>query len=401
MSIGMLSLVSPLHTDEIINRNLGDFVENLQNLLGEPIIHVSPENTGDFDLTIIFVKTGGVEGRFKEIFTSIKEPYILLATGFHNSLAASIEILTFIQQRGLRGEIIHGDTRIVTERILTLSKIARALRIMKETRLGIIGKPSDWLISGVIDPWKIKKTLGIELVHISMEEFMNEIGKHHPKAFPFKEAIMDSGFDPAQIEKALLNYAALEYIVEKYGLIGLTLRCFDMLEMARSTGCLALSLLNSEGIVAGCEGDVPSLLSMVIMNYLTAEPVFMANPSRIDVKNGTVLFSHCTIPLSMVSKWLPATHFESGIGMALQGTLDMERGTIFKVSSELDDFFVSGFDLIKHENESDLCRTQLMTRLDSDVRYFLKRPLGNHHLICRGDYSGLIREAMEHLGLCV
>jgi L-fucose isomerase-like protein len=399
MSIGLCSLISPLHKKEVIDETDRKYLEHLGSSLGEVLVESSPESSKDHDMTIIHVRSGGVEGRFKEIFRSLKEPYLLLAGDLHNSLPASLEILTFVQKQGLRGEILHGDAPSVAERLRVLLKVARALKRMKGTRLGLLGEPSDWLIASAVEPKEVRKKLGIELVPVSMEEFIAEIGNHEAGAISIKEALYHSGFDAAEIDKALLNFAALCSIVSKYELQGLTVRCFDLLGNAASTGCLALSLLNSEGIIAGCEGDVPSLLSMVILNYLTGEPVFMANPSRLNVNENTVLLAHCTVPLSMVEGWSLDTHFESGIGLALCGSLGRGRGTLFKISSDLSRYFVSPLDMVEHRAESHLCRTQVMARLESDVSYFVQKPLGNHHLLCKGDHAAVIREAMDLWGM--
>ena len=40
-------------------------------------------------------------------------------------------------------------------------------------------------------------------------------------------------------------------------------RCFDLVTDLRTTGCLALSWLLDQGVVAGCEGDIPATLTMV------------------------------------------------------------------------------------------------------------------------------------------
>ena len=45
---------------------------------------------------------------------------------------------------------------------------------------------------------------------------------------------------------------------------------FDIVKTCGTTSCLALALLNDEGIVAGCEGDMQTLLSMFLAS--TAMP---------------------------------------------------------------------------------------------------------------------------------
>jgi L-fucose isomerase-like protein len=399
MSIGLCSLVSPIHREEVIDETFSGYLEQLSSLIGEPLVESPPESSREHDLTLIVIKSGGVEGKFKEIFRGLREPYILLAGDKHNSLPASLEILAFVKQRGLRGEILHGDAPSVADRIKVLKDVAGAMKKMKGTRLGLLGEPSDWLIASTVEPGEVRRRLGIELISIPLGDYIAEIGRHDAGGFIYKEALYASGFDAGAVDKAILNFGALKHVVEKYGLQGLTIRCFDLLGKVGSTGCLALSILNSEGIIAGCEGDVPSLLSMVMLNFLTGEPVFMANPSRIMKKDNRVLLAHCTVPFSMVDRWSLDTHFESGMGLALCGHMGAGRGTLFKLAPDFGRYFLSPFDLVDHEAEPHLCRTQIMAHLESDVSYFTQHPLGNHHVLCRGDHAALVREAMDSCGI--
>lgn len=71
-------------------------------------------------------------------------------------------------------------------------------------------------------------------------------------------------------------YGALKRLIKKYDLNAVTVRCFDLLKAVHTTGCLALAILNAEGIPAACEGDQKSLISMVILNALTGGSGFMA-----------------------------------------------------------------------------------------------------------------------------
>jgi L-fucose isomerase-like protein len=122
---------------------------------------------------------------------------------------------------------------------------------------------------------------------------------------------------------------------------GLTIRCFDLLTAVHNTGCLALARLNSEGLVAGCEGDVPAMLSMMIARSLLGVSGFQANPARIDPESGEMLFAHCTIPFNLVERYEYDTHFESGIGVGIHGEFPEGPVTVFKLSGRMDRFFVS------------------------------------------------------------
>jgi L-fucose isomerase-like protein len=214
--------------------------------------------------------------------------------------------------------------------------------------------------------------LGIELIDIPIQELLDEIG------------------DTKQI------YEALKVLINRYQLQGFTLRCFDLLTTVKDTGCMALAKLNSEGYVAGCEGDVPAMLSMMIVRSLLDISGFQANPSRINPETGEMLFAHCTIPLDMVEHYELDTHFESGIGTGIRGYMKEGPVTIFKVAGNLSRSFIAEGELVRNEAKPDLCRTQQVIRLSDKsltTSYFHTNPIGNHHIIMPGH----CKQLLEHL----
>ena len=393
MKIGLYNLVSEVHNEGYINSTLQGFLADIEEKLGEKFENINLEyfNHKDY-FPLIFIKSGGVEGKFKQIFKQVKGPYLLLSSGLHNSFAASLEIASFLKQKGKKVEIIHGDSNYIARRIKELSKIFEVKNRLTSTKLGVIGKPSDWLIASDVDYLKVKETLGISLIDIEMEELVKEIDQDHNFAHPKLNDIKNKGFDSKSIDGALKIYNGFKAIVNKYKLDGITVRCFDLLEIYKNTGCLGLSLLNDEGITAGCEGDIPALISMVILHYLSDEPVFMANPSSIDIDKNEIILAHCTLPLNMPDKFYLKTHFESGLGVGIKGNIKEGKATIFKVSRDGKEYFVSGGEIIENLNSENLCRTQIRFRMNEGVKYFLQNSLANHHLICKGDYNKLVRE---------
>ena len=83
---------------------------------------------------------------------------------------------------------------------------------MTNLRLGVIGKPSDWLIASQVDDEKAKQ-LGIELVHISIDELIVLSKKQSEKP---KNNAFPTGFDEKEIEKAYHIYLALKEIVSDH-----------------------------------------------------------------------------------------------------------------------------------------------------------------------------------------
>lgn len=355
---------------------------------------------GELPLNLIYVRTGGAEGIFKSLLPEIRlkyrGPVYLLTSGKSNSLAASMEILSYLRQHGIPGEILHGRSESLARRIALLEKVACARKTLQGQRIGVVGNPSDWLIASAASPLAIKEKLGADLVEVPMEALLALIArtrtKDIPDGLPMKTDIR------ASYPGAIQVYEALKEVKDQYELQALTLRCFDLLTSVGNTGCIALARLNAAGIPAACEGDVPALLSMMIAHALTGCTGFQANPSRIDTESGELLFAHCTIPLDIPSSIQYDTHFESGIGVGIHGEFPEGPVTLFKVSGELGRCFLAEGQLLRNQYEDNLCRTQVVVKIQpEEARYFLTNPIGNHHILLPGHHKALLEAFMATL----
>jgi len=392
MKVGVYYVVSNTAAAEIANKNNFPWLEKLEEMTGFKFEVTDLEHVNDYDMVVDFIGGGGTEGIFLKDMDKLPKPYFLLTTGANNSLAASMEILSYLRQNELPGEIIHGSDEFVAARLKNLAQVFKAKKTLDGFKIARVGKPSDWLISSNVDALESKGYNNIEIIDVSMEEFFDEINKKEYVDNKYTELIKSKGYDNKEVEEALYIYGALRRIVDKYELDGLTVRCFDLLDTVHSTGCSALAILNSEGIYASCEGDVPALISMIVIGELSGKPVFMANPSRIDTDNNDIIFAHCTLPISMPSDFEIMTHFESQLGVAFRGKLQVGPITVFKCDGLMNEFFVSGGQLLENLTEYNLCRTQIKLHLDESVNYFLQDSIGNHHLIVEGDYVELVEE---------
>ena len=385
MKVNVFPLVSSLHSQDKINENTKNLLGELMSASDVEFNVTSLDDLYEGDLALILIQSGGSEGLFLENFSKLKAPYYLLTYGNNNSLAASLEILSYLKDNNLDGEVLHGSNEYIIDRVKSLAK--------GETkyRLGVIGKPSDWLIASAVNYDSAKRFHGIDLVDVSIDEIRTR----------YAESINDYNlsfdYDKDEIDKALRLHKVLEGVKTDYNLDGLTIRCFDLLGDLKTTACLSLALLNKEGIVATCEGDIPTMVSMHILNKITGQRGFQANPSRLDVEGGKMILAHCTLPLDMVDKYYLDTHFESGIGVAVKGYLKEEKVTIFKLSRNLKDYFVTSGRILRNLEESNLCRTQIEVAVDNSINYFLTRPYGNHHVVVYGDHVDAIHEYMQDI----
>jgi len=270
---------------------------------------------------------------------------------------------------------------------------------LSKKRIGLFGQPSDWLIASGVDRDYLLEHFGVETLDIDLQRLIAGI-----KAIPQTETVKvtqliakkaKSVNEPTypELVEAAKAYLAIKQICEEERLDAMTIRCFDIVNTCGTTSCLALALLNDEGIVAGCEGDMQTLMSMLLAKQLCGEEAFMANPSQLT--NNTAMLAHCTIPLRMCEEITLRSHFESGIGVAVQGTLPLTDYTIFKWGGpKLDRYFVTEAQAIEAPYSNHFCRTQIT--LNVDLRhYLLKHSIGNHHVIIKGQHAQAIKDFMK------
>lgn len=389
-----LILRSSFQTDDFVRTEYADLLGLLKNkcnaeitILGDESVETFPETSLN-NVDFVMVATGGVENMFKTIWsTGSLKTTTLIADGRNNSLAASLEILSFLTENGQEGRILHGtNDEIINDIVETFpetSHFATSLHanLFSGTRIGIFGNPSDWLISSGVNYDYIRERYGIETVFIDLKRLVDEIGT-------------SAKTDMLAADK---TYSAIKKICQEERLDAMTIRCFDIVKSCNTTSCLALARLNDEGIVAGCEGDMQTLMTMLLAKKLCNEPAFMANPSILT--DTTSMFAHCTVPLSMCYKTTMRTHFESGIGVAVQGDLPLTDYTILKWGGKkLDKFFVTEAKAIKNEYSNHFCRTQIT--FDINLKpYLLQHSIGNHHVIIRGQHADAIRRFMQSNGV--
>ncbi len=396
--IALLQFDSGRHDKAAFERDRREFLAPLRKEF--ELISARPPGEADVDLQVIFIASGGSEQKFRQLYPGLTKPVILLADGKHNSLAASLEISSWIRQQGQHAEIVHGDSRFIIARLKELASFRHVKRILAG-RIGIIGEPSDWLVGSAVDRDAVKGRWGTEFVDIDPDELKGPQPTQAEVAeiageFVDRAETLD-GVDETAVEAAARLYPALKSVFIRQRLQAATLRCFSLIETLGTSGCLALSRLNDEGRICGCEGDVPATFSMLLLFALTAETPFMANPAAIDSRSNQLILAHCTVPRHAVSRYRLQTHFETGLGVGLSGDFAAGPVTVFKTGNpDLGSYFVSGAEVLPGRPEPGLCRTQVRLHMQEPVGYFLRATLANHHLLVRGDHTRIIDEFMQY-----
>ncbi len=355
----------------------------------------APEN-----IDAVGVYTGGAEEKFLKTLSAgtIKPPLAILAHNSQNSLPAAAEIMSYTKMKGIPARLflLPDDASKLKE----ADKMAGILKSLEGSRIGILDSPSPWLISAsLLDEKTIKAKFGLELVKIPWKPFLRaynqepseEIRRHFLQAISGAETVTVAD---EEINRQIRLYSALKTVYEENDLIGLTVKCFHLIELLGTVPCLAFGVLNSEGYTLGCEGDIPALIGLILARKLSGKPGFMANLNWFPEPD-KVLMSHCTAPISLMEGYYIPTHFESGLGAAVKGYYPKGAEiTIIKVLPDGSLWFSSG-KIVDTPKLPNICRTQVVIQMSPEAISQLREgTLGNHSIIAMGNHSA----ALENIG---
>jgi L-fucose isomerase-like protein len=374
-----------LHDREKVERIIDTYVGKLQVAC---VSEVPPEG-----VVLILLCTGGTEDLVMEA-ARINPDIILLAHKGQNSLPAALEVLAWMKRMGISSRIIFGLDDASISEIETVSRVYETAETLKNSRIGIFGFPSPWLIS-IPNFFRAEKRFGVKFVHMDLSFVLREMSRITVNRENLDlERVECTRKD---IEKALTLYHALSNIIEREKLQAVGVKCFDLIKLITTTGCLAVSFLNDAGVAAGCEADIPATFTMYVMQLLTKKPTFMGNPCS--VSEDEILMAHCTISTQLVKTYKLRSHYESGVGVSIEGTLPETPVTLAQVDAEFQKMVLAEGEILESGMDfPELCRTQIRIKLGNSQE-LLKKSVGNHLVLSPGKHKEILKEFCNHYEL--
>ena len=171
MKLNLITFASSLASRESI---FTDHHELLDTIAGKyDVQYIFPEEL-DKPLpdgaTMVLVGSGGVEEMVKANIERLPSYVVLIADGLKNSLAASLEILSWMRLNGLHGRVLHGPTSFIMQGINDYAQAYEAIDKLNGKIVGVIGKPSGWLIASNVDYQALRERWGVTMLDISLDE---------------------------------------------------------------------------------------------------------------------------------------------------------------------------------------------------------------------------------------
>jgi len=164
---------------------------------------------------------------------------------------------------------------------------------LRRSRIGYLGHRVEGMTETTVHELALKKIFGSRVVNIDTSVFLENVSSLIPDAEKWIEIKNQVGKVISKDEDCLESmnvYATLKSIIEEKMLDAVAIGCYPHL---MGKVCLSASLLGEEGIPIACEGDVNGALGMMILSWLTSEPVHNTDLLNPIPEDNAIVFSHC------------------------------------------------------------------------------------------------------------
>lgn len=310
----------------------------------------------------VYVVTHAYEG--VKIAEHYKKPVIIMQKG-----GWAVDMPSALRSMGV--ESFHAEDLDAVFDFIRLFMVKKAFKRTKLLNVTNFPKRAPWgVVSSITDLDFLKNRYGMDYKYLNYEDFfglMDKIVKEksiQEEANRISNILIDNAVNnnmtKEDVKNSVLFYLTTKKIMAEFECNAFTIECFELCSSLhpwkrRFTPCLTHALLKDSGYPSACEGDINTLLAMMVEMYLSRKAVYMGNP-QVDQKNNILNIHHSVASLKM-------------------------RGIDSDASSyEIHSFTISGFGAtLRHDFNEDIGETVTVGRFD---------PSGTKMLITKGRIIG-------------
>lgn len=346
-----------------------------------------------------------------------------------DALCGKLAMCNVLRQAGIRHSLtrrfcVKPDSADFAEDLRLFAATCRVANGMRRVNVGAIGARTTAFKTVRFDEVAFMgaginvETIDLSLVFKLMDEAdpaaVAAMGKRHAD-------YADFGTWPEEKAENLARLGvALDIVRDRFGLDAMAIRCWDELQLRYGIApCLAMSVLNQDGLPASCEMDVDNAVMMRAINLASGAPVavFDVNNNFGDAADRCIMFHCSAMPAGMMvgkpsvgehAMFRKAYGAGSGVGILnapvaksplTVGSLKTENGKVcaFVTEGEITDdkieeaFFGTGFVFRKDDGD---CEAML--------RYMARNGYRHHVSFAAGKWAAAIAEAFgTYLGYAV
>jgi len=227
-----------------------------------------------------------------------------------------------------------------------------------------------------------------------------------------KTASRVEGVSADELVNSAAMYLAEKAVLKRHGAMGITINCLGGFYGGHihAYPCLGFHELNNQGLVGGCECDVPSAVAMVAGSIITeGRPGYISDPV-IDTAKRQIIYAHCVAsnrvfgPNGEANPFEILTHSEDRQGASVRSVLPVGYlTTTFEISEPRKEIILHQAKAVGNDPDDRACRTKLAAEPLGDIEklFTMWDRWGWHRVTFYGDLKKPIYELAAALGWTV
>lgn len=183
---------------------------------------------------------------------------------------------------------------------ITLNAVKTIINL-KKSKIAWVGSYAPHYHNQFFDERKVLSRFGTRIISdFTIDEIENRAKSYKEEDVKKigEEILSEATYVSDAARKAINNnarlYKSLEDFIKENRFDALAISCWPRLpETFNLAICSTVGRLNDKGITTACEGDVISVIGMLMLKYIANEEAIFMDLSVFDEKDNTILFWHC------------------------------------------------------------------------------------------------------------
>lgn len=341
-------------------------------------------------------------------------------------------IANYLREYDIKYKWFYGmpDTAPFLERFRLTLRALQAMKTLRTARIGQIGGLADGFENMYADERVLEKRFGTYLqTRHTVEEIVARAEAIDNSAVRSDAAVLAASgsldlrrLSSVQVEKSSRVYLALRDFAREHDYSSLAVSCWARFQETYGIAvCAALSRLNEDGIAAPCEADIPSAVTMLMLNALSGGKASLNDLVALDDADGSFNLWHCGVAPACWAdgrgvRW--DNHFNIGsykncawCGDGLVADMSFKPGpvTISCMNNDFDDLLILTGEVLEGKSGYSgssgwIGRPKLNgSPLDHDdlINTIVVQKVNHHYAAAFGDFTNELNEFAAWTGLRV
>jgi len=309
------------------------------------------------------------------------------------------------------------DYPMNVEKVEDFAKVARAVRELSCSRIGMMGYADMGLYVTMFDGMSLRGKIGAEVEVFDMLEIVQKMEKINQTEISKlvnkmkKEWRFERSVEHKTLKKTARIYLALKEKIKERDYQAISLKCVEgMKKYMNFPPCMILSMLADE-LPAICENDALGAVTQLMIKYLTGQSApYM---EMYEFMEDRILIGVCGfVPFSVVDGPVMVSPYGGwgGLSAGIMNTSKVKTGrlTLVRLSSRGDKYrmhIVTGEGMSPGKWEELGWAPpapnfpSLEVKLDCPVEEFAQKVLSQHYLLAYGDHREKLEDLCKILGI--